>query len=121
MFRPMTHHPDPEIQKRQLKFLEACEPDERRFHELVFMVGNVTFRFHQLIKDYEPGEEDWNEWVSGLTEPEKTLMEEEGFENGKGILAFTRYVMEKNDVGLEQYLRQHIDPKDFDEFETLTK
>ncbi len=116
-----TTHPDPEKRKEQSDFLARCAPDKKRFHELMFMIGNVTFRYHQEAKEYKPSMEDWREWISGLNEPIKSSMEKKGFEWCKGILSFTRYVMEKNDVGLDEYLKQHIDSKDLEEFNALTK
>jgi hypothetical protein len=44
-------------------------------------------------------------------------MEGKGFEACKGILSFTRYVNEKNDVGLEEYIRQRMDPEDYAEYQ----
>lgn len=110
-----TTHPNPEKRKAQSEFLDRCPPEEKRFHELMFMFGNVTYRYHHEAKGYKPSMEDWREWISGLNEPIKSDMEKRGFEQGRSILAFTRYVMEKNDVGLEEYLKQHIDSKDFEE------
>lgn len=117
----LTVHPDPEKRKEQADFLQRCAPEKRRFHELMFMIGNVTFRYHQEARKYKPSQEDWREWISGLNEPIKSAMEKRGFEECKGILSFTRYVMEKNDRGLDEYIKQHIDPKDFEEYNTFLK
>ncbi len=114
-------HPDPERNKAQAEFLVHCAPGDRRFHELMFLVGNATYRYHQLAKDLAPTEKDWQEWIAGLNEPFKSGMIKEGFEKGKTILAFTRYVMEKHDLGLSDYLKENIDPKDLEEFNQLTK
>lgn len=114
-------HPDEERNQAQAEFLERCAPEDRRFHELMFMVGNATYRYHQSAQDLDPSEADWKEWIDGLNEPFKSGMIKEGFTKGKGILAFTRYVMEKHDVGLDEYLREHINSKDLDEFNQLTK
>ena len=114
-------HPDPERNKAQAEFLAHCAPEDRRFHELMFMVGNATYRYHLAAKDLDPSEADWKEWIDGLNEPFKSGMIKEGFEKGKGILAFTRYVMEKHDFGLSDYLKENIDAKDLEEFNQLTK
>lgn len=114
-----TTHPNPEKRKAQSDFLDSCPPDKRRFHELIFLYGNVTYRYHQEAKGYKPSIEDWREWVSGLNEPMRGDMEKKGFDGCKSILSFTRYVMEKNDVGLDEYLKRHIDPKDLEEFNGL--
>jgi hypothetical protein len=40
-------HPLPDCNERQREYLDACAPADRRFHELIFMVGNATYRYHQ--------------------------------------------------------------------------
>lgn len=41
-------HPDPASEAYQKKFLAQCSPGERRFHELMFKVGNTAAHYHQL-------------------------------------------------------------------------
>jgi hypothetical protein len=112
-------HPDEECNKAQAKFLAECPPNDRRFHELMFIVGNATYRYHQEAKKFEPSVEDWSVWIEGLKEPIKKEMQRKGFEESKSILSFTRYVMEKNDVGLEEYLKQSLSPKDFEDYQSI--
>ncbi len=112
-------HPDEERNKAQAKFLAGCLPEDRRFHELMFMVGNATYRYHQEARKFEPTIEDWSEWIEGLEDPIKSAMQLKGFEKSKSILSFTRYVMEKNDVGLEEYLKQSLSQKDFEDYQTI--
>lgn len=73
-------HPDPECNEYQAQFLSKCSPDQRSMHELVFKVGNATFRYQQLAKDFNPNEADWNEWLEGLEDPMKTAVKEKGFQ-----------------------------------------
>ena len=112
-------HPDEECNKAQAKFLEDCDPKHRRFHELMFMVGNATYRYHQQAKEFEPTSTDWKEWLEGLDEPIKKEMESKGFDGCKGVLSFTRYVMEKNDVGLKSYLEANINKAELAEYRKL--
>jgi hypothetical protein len=37
----------------------------------------------------------------------------------EGVLSFTRYVNEKNDVGLDEYIKLHMDPADYAEYRQL--
>lgn len=46
-------------------------------------------------------------------------MKGEGFEKAKTVLSFTRYVLEKNDVGLDEYLKANIDPDVLNEYYSL--
>lgn len=112
-------HPDPECNRYQAEFLENCSPEKRVIHELIFKIGNATFRYHQQAKRFEPGEADWNEWIEGLEEPVKSAMLEKGFEGCKNILAFTRFVNEKNDVGLDAYLKENLSEEDLSAYNKI--
>lgn len=112
-------HPDPSCNESQAKFLAECPPRGRRYHELMFIVGNATYRYHQRSKEFKPTEEDWEEWLEGLPKSMAVHMRKEGFEKGKLALPFTRYIMEKNDIGLEEYIKENLDPQDYQEYQDI--
>lgn len=112
-------HPNQSNRDAQAKFLEECNPKDRRFHELAFMIGNAAFIYHQRAKSFQPTEQDWKEWLEGLPEQIRPIMLESGFEGCLGILSFTRYVNEKNDLGFDAFLQQNISPGDLKEYNDL--
>ena len=109
-------HPDEECNRQQEAMLASCHAEKRRFHELLFIFGNITHRYHQRAKSFQPTEEDWREWLEGLPENIHKSMRELGFEKSRNVLSFTRYVMEKNDVGMEEYVRQRMGEADYAEY-----
>lgn len=112
-------HPDEDCNQMQEAFLIKCPADERRLHELLFTHGNITYRYHQEARDFKPTEKDFAEWLEGLPENIRRDMQQKGFEACKGVLSFTRYVNEKNDVGLDEYVRQRMDPADWTEYQSF--
>ncbi|OLY95645.1 hypothetical protein SAMN05444008_12023 [Cnuella takakiae] len=46
-------------------------------------------------------------------------MKEKGFEECRTLLPFTRYVMEKNDVGMEAYVRERMGEEEYTAFQAL--
>jgi hypothetical protein len=112
-------HPDPERNKHQEELLASLPPAMRHYHELMFTYGNITYRYHQEAKNFKPTEEDWQEWIEGLPENMRNAVQKEGFEKCKSILSFTRYVNEKHDVGLDEYVRLHMDVEDYQEWQTM--
>lgn len=112
-------HPDPEKNQYQAEFLAECQPESRRFYELMFMVGNATYTYHLAAREYEVTESLWNEWLEGLSEPVKSGMAKMGFEKGRLALPFTRYVNEKNDLGLDKYLEQMLGAEILKEYNSL--
>ena len=41
-------------------------------------------------------------------------MEEKGFEECKSVLPFTRYVNERNDIGLDEFLKENLTIQDYE-------
>lgn len=111
-------HPKEECNKQQEQFLASCPPEHRRFHELLFTTGNITYRYHSEARRSEPTQEDYNEWLEGLPENIRKDMKDLGFEKCQTVLSFTRYVMEKNDIGLEEYIKLHMDAEDYKEYKS---
>lgn len=112
-------HPKEEINKNQEQFLSSCPLDQRRYHELLFTFGNITYRYHLEAERKKPNVEDYNEWLEGLPENMRKEMESKGFEWCKNVLSFTRYVMEKNDIGLEKYIKLHMATDDYEEYKKM--
>ena len=53
-------------------------------------------------------------WLEGLPSNIRTAMEEKGFEGCKTALPFTRHVMERNNVGLNEWMKTHLSNDDFE-------
>lgn len=112
-------HPDESCNAMQAAFLEQCPADQRRFHELFYTYANIVYRYHSGAREFAPTLQEYQEWLEGLPENIRKDMQEKGVDDCKGVLSFTRYVNEKNDVGLEEYIKQHMDPADYAEYRQL--
>lgn len=113
-------HPLEKYNRHQEEFLNACPASQRRMHELLFSVGNITYRYHLEARNCEPTEIDFEEWLEGLSDNIRKDMKAQGFEKCKGVLSFTRYVMEKKDMGLDEYVKNNLG-SDYDEYLELLK
>lgn len=109
-------HPNEALNASQNKFLESLSKEEKVKHALLFSYGNAAFKYHSL--KIEPNMVDYNEWIEGLKEPIKSGMSEMGFEKCKGVFSFTRYVREKNDIGMVEFLKKEMGT-DFDKYQQL--
>ncbi|WP_162055950.1 hypothetical protein [Pontibacter pamirensis] len=87
----------------------------------MFTYGNITSRYHQRSTAFSPSLQDYDEWLEGLPEDTGMDMCRLGFEKCKSAPSFTRYVMEKNDVGMEEYIRQHMDPEEYAAYKAMRK
>ncbi len=46
-------------------------------------------------------------------------MRKDGFEACKTVLPFTRYIMEKNDVGMEEFVKENMGDEDYAEYKSF--
>jgi hypothetical protein len=44
-----------------------------------------------------------------------------GFEACKTMIPFTRYVNERNDIGMRDWMQEHLSPGDFNYWQELSK
>lgn len=113
-------HPVEKSNRSQEQFLASCSEESRRFHELMFSFGNAAYIYHNQSASYEPTKEDFNEWLEGLPKVVAEGMRKLGFEECKTHFSFSRYVMEKNDQGMEEYVRNLMGDEDYQELKAMT-
>ena len=98
-------HPIDKYNDHQAEFIKNClDQTKMRFHELMFCYGNAAYRYHKLADGYQPNETDFKEWLEALPDNIRLDMEKRGLEGCKTILPFTRYVNEKNNIGIDQFI-----------------
>lgn len=109
-------HPDDQCHQSQSKFLDALSGEERLWHERMFRIGNATFVYHSKTnsEEYNPTYEDFLDWLDGLPPNIRKMMEEKGFEGCKTALPFTRHVMERNDIGMDEWMRKNLSNEDYE-------
>lgn len=110
-------HPLDKCNTMQESFLENVSEELKEFHSLMFSYGNATYLYHNL--PVEPTLQDFNEWLGGLDGNIKKDMEKRGFEACKGVLSFTRYVREKRDIGLDEFVMEKMGKEDYEKYKLL--
>jgi hypothetical protein len=112
-------HPLEKCRKSQAEFLKNCPEEEREFHEYMFRVGNASYIYHskstkgineETLKMY------YSEWLSGLPDNIAKDMKGKGFEACKTMVPFTRYVNERTDIGMTDWMKEHLSEADFEEW-----
>lgn len=108
-------HPDPKYQKNQEDFLKQCPEEQKEFHERFFRIGNAAFVYHQhatSVPDQVAGKY-FQEWLEGLPDNIRRDMQKKGFEACKTMLPFTRYVNERTDIGMDEWMKMHLSNEDY--------
>jgi hypothetical protein len=103
-------HPDATCNINQAEFLKSLNPDMKIYHGRLFNQANATFQYYN--QDIILNQEDFEEWLEGLNEPMKSDFRESGFESCKNQLSLRRYVLEKNDLGLDEFVNRLLKPED---------
>lgn len=110
-------HPIEECNVKQRGFIDNIPDSDKESHSLLFSYGNACYLYHNL--EIDPTEQDYKEWLSGLNGNFKKDMEIKGFDACRGILSFTRYVREKNDIGMEEFIRQKMGEETYQKYKSL--
>lgn len=112
-------HPNKEQRGNQKKLLAELPEELRAEHARLFRFGNTAYIYHQQAEEFEATETDFKEWLSGLPKDIRNDMEIRGFELCKGIVSFSRYVLEKNDIGMDRWMEQHLSKDDYKEYRKI--
>lgn len=112
-------HPLEQCNAQQEILINSLPDDQKDFHSLFFSHGNAAYHYYNLQID--PTEEDYDDWLQGLEGNLKIEMQKRGFEYCKGILSFSRYVREKRDIGLEDFLLNMMGPEDYEKYHNLVR
>jgi hypothetical protein len=109
-------HPNKKQRENQKNFLASLPEDQREEHARLFRFGNAAYIYHHQSEEFEPTETDFKEWLEGLPLEVRNDFEKRGFEDCRGVVSFTRYVMEKNDIGMDEWMKKHLSESDYKEF-----
>lgn len=109
----IPRHPDESCHKAQMQLLTLEEnPVERARLAQLLRWGNATYCYYHH-HHIEATEADYLEWLEGLPARPQAAMRALGFEENKDALPLRRYVLEKNDVGLSEFLQVVLSAADW--------
>lgn len=113
---------DPELRRRQKAYLEKQEEKYRRADELIFSYGNASVLYYKEAK-MAISEESFKDYLSALREYGDNKIadhfEAQGFEKSKGAIPYIRYVNEKQDIGMEEFIKEKLGEKLYNEYKSL--
>jgi hypothetical protein len=110
-------HPLQSCNESQEKTLATCDESEQLYHALMFNYGNAAYRYHQV----EPTQEEYEQWLEGLSEIERNTFEERGFEENKLSFPLKRFANEMRDNGMDKYMKNLLKPEDYEAIKEIGK
>lgn len=104
-----------------MALLAGLENDAERAHlAQQLRWGNATYCYYHY-HDIPVTETDYLEWLEGLPPRPQAAMRALGFEDNKEALPLRRYVLEKNDIGLSEFLKVVLSPTDWSDYQATSE
>ena len=116
-------YPNSKCRIAQTEYLSRLPEEERENKAREIRIGNASYIYHQQAI---PIQENrlimyYKEWLKGLHPNIARHMKILGFEACRTMLTFTRYVNERNDIGMRDWMKEHLSSSDFNYWQKLSE
>jgi hypothetical protein len=81
--------------------------------EILLRIGRATTDYYKQLNRNELTDKDFNLWIESLEEPMRSSFKNKGLDNCRGVLNFQRFILELQDIGLDEYLKNNLTEEDF--------
>ena len=86
---------------------------EIKVDERLLRIGRITTGYYKQLNTQELTEKDFKLWIESLEEPMRGVINKKGLEDCRGVLNFQRFILELQDKGLDEYLKNNLTEEDF--------
>lgn len=113
-------HPIEKYNIQQAETLAALPENQREYMARMFRIGNASYCYHNRVKDLSAYNNEllavyFQEYLDGLEHDGlRRTMERDGLEKAKTSFPFRRYVLERHDIGMNEYLQTHLSKEDYE-------
>ena len=111
-------HPFDEQHNNQIEALMELPDAMRENIAQTFRFGNASYRYYQGI-DSDPTKEDYEEWLTGLSDNIRISEMKRGYQACMGSLSLRRYSLERRDFGMSEYLKKVLNERDWEEYKKI--
>ena len=81
--------------------------------ERLIRIGHTCNDYYKQLNSKDLKEEDFKQWIESLEEPMRSSFKNKGLDNCRGVLNFQRFILELQDIGLDEYLKNNLTDEDF--------
>jgi len=86
---------------------------EIKVDERLLRIGRITTGYYKQLNAQELTEKDFKLWIESLEEPMRGAFNKKGLEDCRGVLNFQRFILELQDKGLDEYLKNNLTEEDY--------
>ncbi|GAB3725382.1 hypothetical protein GCM10027594_06770 [Hymenobacter agri] len=117
----IPRHPDEGCHEAQVQLLTLEENLLERARLAQFLRwGNATYCYYHH-HEADVTEADYLEWLEGLPARTQATMRALGYEEMRDSLPLRRYVLEKNDIGMSDFLKILLSPSDWQAYQASSE
>jgi hypothetical protein len=84
-----------------------------RIDNSLIRIGYTCNDYYRQLNSKELTEEDFKQWIESLDEPMRGVFSKKGLELCRGVLNFQRFILELQDKGLDEYLKNNLTEEDY--------
>lgn len=81
--------------------------------ERLIRIGHIFTAYYKQLNPQDLTEDNFKLWIEGLNDPMKTVFNKKGLQGCRGVIAFQRFILELQDNGLEEYLKNELTGEDY--------
>lgn len=81
--------------------------------EILIRIGLTCNDYYKQLNAKDLTEESFKLWIESLEEPMRSSFKNKGLEDCRGVLNFQRFILELQDKGLDEYLKNNLTEEDF--------
>ncbi|GAB3715782.1 hypothetical protein GCM10027592_56490 [Spirosoma flavus] len=112
-------HPIEKYNQQQAETLASLPEENREWMARMFRIGNATYCYYNRAKELAAYSNEilqvyFEEYLSGIEhEGLRRAEEREGLQKAKSSFGFRRYILERHDIGMDEFLRLHLSEEDY--------
>ena len=81
--------------------------------ERLIRIGHTCNDYYRQLNPKELTEENFKLWIESLEDPMRGSFKNKGLDSCRGVLNFQRFILELQDKGLDEYLKNNLTDEDF--------
>jgi hypothetical protein len=81
--------------------------------EDLIKISKTFTDYYKQLNPEDLTEENFKLWIESLQEPMRTAFNKKGLRLCKGVLNFQRFILELNDLGLDEFLKENLTPEEY--------
>lgn len=108
----MNYSINKNIKNHIVPFVELSKEQQEKYVQLV-RIMDISIIYYDQANGFNPSETDFKEWLTGLPIDTRIRMEIIGFPWCKEIRSFKRYVLEKNDIGKDHWMKENLNKEEY--------